>query len=374
MQKFFFGIVFIILSLQSPCAFALYSTKIEQNLTEQIKLNPNQAFYKVEALLTDPELTAKEKAILMVLQTEVAYYIDQPEYILHYAELAMATGELNERWHTRALISQARGYFQRGQFNLYFSSADMALTKATRAKLAAYKVSAIIERAFASTLLSDLEHANQDLTLAQKYLALLPKNFDKAIILERFSAVNSHLNNAKIAILHQKQAIDIYQNINSAHFLSIGYYNLGRIYQQLEQWQKASELMLASYHKALEDNNALNQAFSLSRLSEFQYKLAQPKLAKKYLYDAIVAADVSPSARVKIHVRKNMANVLCDNKAYQECKNLLLETVALAKTNTMQRDQIQLMEILAEAYYHLAMYEEAYKTLQSSNQLNSNHH
>jgi hypothetical protein len=59
---------------------------------------------------------------------------------------------------------------------------------------------------------------------------------------------------------------------------------------------------------------------------------------KKYLNKAIIAADASTSERVKIHVRKNTASLLCHNKEFQACQTLLLETILFVKSYKMQRD------------------------------------
>ncbi len=371
MKKTSFRLCLFFIAFYANLTLAFNTSELEKTLNNQIPTNPEEVFFKIEELLKDNELSLVLKAKLMVMQSDIAYFIDQPEYILKYSKLALASGLLTEPWDTRVLISQSRGYFQRGQFKEFFASANMAVLKAERSNLSNYRVSALVERAFASNLLGNNNKANKDLNLAIKYLDLLPNNFDKAIILERFSAVNTQLGHIETAKKYQHQANDIYKKIKSIHFLSISYYNLGRIYQEVEDWEQASQLMLQSYHWALEGKNKLNQAFSLSRLSEFQNNLGKYELAKKYLNDAIIAADASTSERVKIHVRKSMANILCKNNELQECKTLLLETISFAKSYNMQLDQVELMHILAQTYYLLGSFEQAYLTLKAANNVES---
>jgi len=368
-KRILYGLGLLLVVIHSSLALSFQITDIEQSLNQQIPINPENAFHKIENLLADPKLSLVLNAKLMVMQSEIAYFIDQPEHILKYANLALATGQLTERWYTRALISQARAYFQLGQYNAYFASANMAVAKAELANLSTFKVSALVERAFASNFLGKNDRANKDLKLAVKYLELLPNDFDKAIILERFSAVMTEMEHIETAKTHQQQANKIYNDINSIHFLSSGNYNLGRIHQKVGDWQEASRLMLASYHWALKDNNKLNQAFSLSRLSELQNNLGNYQVAKNYLDDAILAADASNSGRVKIHVRKNMVNILYQNKAYQECKTLLVETIAFAKSYKMQLEQVELMTMLAETHYQLGAFKDAYSTLKEASEI-----
>lgn len=358
----------ILIVFYSNYAFSFTTNNVDQTLNHQIAINPKAVFYKIESLLIDPEVTVNLKAKLMVLQSEVAYIIDQPENILKYSKAALATGLLTDIWHTRVLISQSRGYFQRGQFDEFLATANMAVIKAEQSSLSNYKIAALVERAYAYNLLGNDDKAVKDLTLAIKYLELMPNVFDKATILERYSAVNKRLGNIQIALKYQHQANVIYEKIDTPHYLSIGYYNLSRIYQETEHWQDASAWMLKSYRQALKDKNKLNQAFSLSRLSEYQNNLGNFKEAKKYLNEAIIAADLSSSERVKIHVRKNMANILAQNKEFIECKALLIETIALTETYQMQRDKIELIHMLAEVYYSLGDFESAYLTLKSANQ------
>lgn len=242
----------------------------------------------------------------------------------------------------------------------------MAVIKTQQSNLSNYKIAALVERAYAYNLLDNNDNAVKDLSLAIKYLELMPNVFDKATILERFSAVNKRLGNIEIAQKYQHQANAIYENIGTSHYLSIGYYNLARIYQQIEDWQNANQWMLKSYQQALKDRNKLNQAFSLSRLSEYHNNLGNLKEAKKYLNEAIIAADFSTSERVKIHVRKNMAKILTQNKEFIDAKVLLIDTITLAETYQMERDKIELIEMLAETYFSLGDFESAYITLKSA--------
>lgn len=356
----------IVIIFYSNYVYSYNLDPIEQKLNYQVSINPKAVFYEIESLLIDPELKVDLKSKLMVLQSEVAYIIDQPEYILKYSKAALATGLLTDTWHARALISQSRGYFQRGQFNEFFATANMAVIKTEQSNLSNYKISALVERAYAYNLLGNNNNAVKDLSLAIKYLELMPNVFDKAIILERFSAVNKRIGNIEIAQKYQHQANTIFEQIGTSHYLSIGYYNLARIYQAIENWQDASVWMLKSYRQALKDKNKLNQAFSLSRLSEYQNNLGNIKEANNYLNEAIVAADLSASERVKIHVRKNMAKILAQNKAFIECKVLLIETILLAETYQMERDKIELIQMLAETYFSLGDFELAYITLKSA--------
>lgn len=356
-------------TLYSNFTLAFIATEIEQKFNQQIQISPQEVFYKIEALLEDPEMSLAQKARLMVIQSETSYFIDRPEYILKYSKLALSSGLLDDFWYTRAIIDQARGYSQRGQYKEFFATANIAVTKAERSSLSNHLIAALIERAYSNIVLGNEDKGIIDLKLAVKYLDLLPDVFEKAVMLGRYSAANKEIGRIETAKKYQLQAINIYKKIESPHFLSIGYYNLGRIYQEVEDWEEASKLMLQSYRWALKDKNKLNQAFSLSRLSEFQNKLGKYKQAKEYLNEAVIAADASISERVKIQVRTNMAAILCQNNEFEECKTLLIQSISFAKSYKMRLDQVILMRMLAEAYYQLASFEKAYLTLKEANQL-----
>ena len=343
------------------------SYELEQQLSQQLQINPQAAFVRIEALLSDTEIPVLLKARLMVLQSEISYIIDRPENILKYAEAAMNTGLIDDIWYTRALISQSRAHFQRGQYEEYFNSANYAVLKAEEANLLNYKTAALVERAYAQVFLGDNERAKNDLTIATKYLELSPENFHKAIILERFSAAQIKLSNIQTATANQHQAIVIYEKINSPHYLSIGYYNLGRIYQKAQNWQESNQWMLKSYQQALTDDNKLNQAFSLTRLSEYQNNLGNLKQAKQYLKKAIISADASSSERVKITVRKNMANILFQNREFKACKDLLIESISFADSFQLHGNKTELLEKLSQTYYQLGDFKNAYLSLQDAN-------
>ncbi|MBA6326533.1 hypothetical protein H4J46_00945 [Colwellia sp. MB02u-6] len=133
----------------SNFALALDIADIAQKFSQQSTVNPKAVFCKIETLLADPDIPMTLKAKLMVMQSDIAYVINQPKSILKYSKLALATGLLIEPWHTRVLISQSRGYYQRGKFKTFFATANIAVIKAEQPNLSNYKVAALVKRAFA---------------------------------------------------------------------------------------------------------------------------------------------------------------------------------------------------------------------------------
>lgn len=113
MRKNIYWLYLSLVVFKSNFAFSLDTADIEQKLSRQCAVNPKEVFYKIEALLADPDIPITLKAKIMVIQSDIAYSIDQPESILKYSKLALTTGLLIEPWHTRVLISQSRGYYQR---------------------------------------------------------------------------------------------------------------------------------------------------------------------------------------------------------------------------------------------------------------------
>lgn len=365
MKKLSYWFNILLILINSSFVYANSQDLVSQ-LNYQLQLTPHAVFSQIEVLLTNDEISSLEKAKLMTIQAEVSYIIDRPENIFRYSNAAINTGLLNDIWYTRALISKSRGYFQRGQFQEYFSTANLAVLKAEESNLLNYKIAALVERANAQILLGDKDKATDDLIIAIKYLELFPENFDKAMALESYSYAQKSLSNIQTAIKYQHEAILIYGKIASPHYLSIGYYNLARIYQMNEDWEAASQWMLKSYQQSLTDDNKLNQAFSLTRLSEYQNHLGNLKQAKKYLNKAIVAADATSSERVKITVRKNMANILFQNREFQACRDLLIESISFAEAFQMKQDEIELLDKLSQTYYQLGDFKNAYLSLQEA--------
>lgn len=341
-------------------------TIASKRILARIPAEPEQVFYQLQTLLTNEEIALSQKSQYQVVLSEVAYFIDQPDYILKYASDALASGVLEPNWQVKALVSKARGHYQKQELENFFALANMAVIKAEKFDLLEAKISALVERAYARAMLNEFDKSISDANKARKYLDILPDYFEKAIILERLTGAYRQHGNFINALESQKHAIQIYTKLNSDHFTSVSYYNLARIYQTSKQYTLAIENMLKSYRWALKDKNKLNQAFSLSRLSEYEFILGNKKAAIEYLYQAVAAADASNSERVNIYVRSKMANFLCGNKdKIEECQKLLQSTIEYSEKFKMQADIKNLKKLLAHSYFQQRKYKEAYLTLKS---------
>lgn len=359
--------LFIITLNMFNCVTAHGYNLSDTALIEKIKLTPKEAFRYIQAQVIKQEVSSERKAELRVLLSEVAYFIDQPEHIVKYAEQAIASGRLNQQWHTRGLISLARGYYQKKEYQQFYTAANTAVLNADNYSFPMLKVAALAERAFANVLLGNKVKAKTDLTLVAKYLRLLPDVFEKAIVLERFSAGNIQFKNLKTALKFQNQAIDIYQKNQGSHFLSAAFYNLARIYSAQKSWQQANDYMMKSYRWALNDKNKLNQAFALSRIAEYQMELGHKERAEQHLKEAVAAADESASERVVIHARTKMAHFICQKiSKISECQALLNETIAFANAYKMFVDVKVLTRMLADNYAIQGDFEKAYSTLKDT--------
>ena len=346
---------------------AYANSKDDAEIIKQVIQNPHHAFIELKKKVGNEKLTNKRQAELRVLLAEISYYIDQPENVFKYTEQSLASGLLSSDWQVRALIMQARGYIQRRQYEKYFAVANKAVNSAEQHGLSKLKISALVERAYASTLLGYKIKAKADLSLANKYISFLSSTFEKGILLERFSIATSEIGNVKLAIKTQQQAIEIYKNISvGPHFLSIAYYNLGINYAQTRAWQKEGPAILKSYQWALKDNNYLNQAFTLTRLGKLEIKRTNIGLAEEYFISAKVAADKSESGRIKIIASSELAQFYCANDKEKACEALLVSTIAFAKTYHMASEVTSLTRTLAELYYQQKDFERAYQVLKTT--------
>jgi len=202
--------------------------------------------------------------------------------------------------------------------------------------------------------------------LASRYFEVLSDDFNKAILLDRFSGVNQTLERNQAALTAQKKAIIIYQKIKATHFTSIAYYNLAGIYKAQDNWRQAAVNMTFSYDWAVKDNNKLNQAFSLYRLSEYKLRLGEKRAAESHLVEAMKIADQTSSERVKALVRKDMAQFLCDDKKLLACEKLIVETLSFTQKHGFVIDEVELKRMLAQVYYQQRHFEKAYLLLKET--------
>lgn len=142
--------------------------------TQYIATQPEDAFSQLKAQLPLATISLQKKAELSVLLSEIADYIDQPDYIIQYAEQGLTSGLLDNKWHTRALINKAKGYYQLKDYEQFLVFANMAVINAEQFDLPMLKVAGLVERAFAYALLKKEVKANTDIILVSKYLKLLP--------------------------------------------------------------------------------------------------------------------------------------------------------------------------------------------------------
>ena len=357
-------IIFTLLGVQGDvCAYVKDDTAIIQ----QIIKDPKHAFIELKAIVADKNTSKKRQAELMIWLAEISYYIDQPENIFKYTEQPLAGGLLSNSWKVRALISQARGYFQRSQHEEYFVLANKAVNSAEQHDLSKLKISALVERAYASLLLGYKIKATADLKLANKYISVLSDTFVKGMLLERFSIAIAENGNTKLAIEKQLEVIELYEDISAGpHFLSIAYYNLALNYTKTQAWQQEGSAMLKSYQWSLKDNNHLNQAFSLARLAKYEMRRGNIVLAEDYFEKAIIAADKSESGRIKIIARSALARFLCSNDKEDECEELLVNTITFAKNYQMEFEATSLTRALADLYYRQKSFDKAYQILKST--------
>ena len=344
-------------------------------LQELIKLSeiyPDQALEKVEQELLLTNLPETKKAILQSLKADIAYYVDQPDLIFGAAEQALTSGLLNKRWQVKTLITKARGHFQMKEDKLFLNTANEAVFKSDHYELTTLKAAAIIERANANALFKNFTESAEDLTVANRYLKVLPDSFTKGVMQERYTAALRLLSRFDEAIVAQLKAIEIFKLVKSVHFLSISYHNLSRVYAAAGDMDNAIINMEMSYHWATEDNNKLNQAFSLSRLAEYQLKLNQVSKAEVTLREALKVADESPSFRVQFLARKDLALLTCTKTQATACQDALRAAIKFAARFKMVADQQYLMERLAQAYFHQEEHELAYITLKKSMNMTEN--
>jgi len=364
MKVFFFTCVFIGFLCLLPAKAA--SNIDSQSLNKLISLKPEQAFVEIQLKLNKPSITLQRKAELKVLLAEVAYYIDQPEHILQYSTQALSSGLLNNKWHAKALINQARAYFQRKQYEKFYIAANSAVKHAEEFNLPKQRVAALIERAFSYAFLDKHILAENDVALVSRYFKVLPDDFNKAVLLDRFSGVNQRLTRNQAALTAQQKAIIIYQKMKATHFTSIAYYNFAGIYKSLNNWRQAAINMQLSYDWAVKDNNKLNQAFSLYRLAEYKLRLGEKVAAESHLIEAMKIADQTSSERVKALVRKDMAQFLCDENKILACEKLIVETLGFTQQHGLVTDEIELKRMLAQVYFQQGHFEKAYLLLKET--------
>ncbi|WP_286261573.1 tetratricopeptide repeat protein [Thalassotalea atypica] len=336
-----------------------------QALNHQIAQNPEQAFYELQSQL-DAGVALQEKVKLFVVLSELAYYVDQPEHILHYVKEAIASGLLNELWYARALVSKARGHYQRRENKLFLITAQTAYEKAKQSRAPTIETAALIELIFANMSLGRDNQRETNLKLAHKYLSYLPSGFEKAILLQRYSTILRDLGRYSEAIKLIKDTIEMFRHLQSPHFTSISYYNLGRIEERQENFKAAISAMQLSYRWALKDKNYLNQAFSLSRMAEYQEKLQLLKDAKQSLELAKESAIRAQSSRVQLLTYKNIAEFTCRNEMNGACFQHLKSAIEHAKKSDLNKDKVELERYLASIYAKEGQYQKAYETLVSS--------
>ncbi|SEL06362.1 Tetratricopeptide repeat-containing protein [Colwellia chukchiensis] len=353
----------LILSVVGSCPAQSLQVNSLINLSE---IAPKRALAEIEQQLAQPEITNSERAMLTSLKADTAYYLDQPDLILAAAKFALASNLLNPRWQVKTLITMARGYEQMKDYKQYLATAEDAVRKSDQFDLKILKAAALIERATAIALFDDFEKSSADLALANRYLMALPDNFTKGVMQERYTGALRLLSRFEDAIASQQKSINIFQQTQSVHFLSISHYNLGRVYESIGDVKSAIKQMERSYQLAQEDNNKLNQAFSLSRLASYQFKLNQTVEAKNTLNKAIQVADESPSFKVQFLARKDLAVLTCSNNVNLACQEALTHAISFAEKYRMSVDRSELMQKLANVYFQNTQYQLAYQTLKQA--------
>jgi len=337
-----------------------------QDFLKLSEIYPEQTLKQIEQQLLLTTLPNNQRAMLHSIKADAAYYVDQPDLILDAAQKALSSGLLNRRWQVKTLITKARGHYQMKEYKQFFQAANEAVLKSEQYNLTVLKAAAVIERANANALFKKHTKSEEDLALANRYLKALPDTFTKGVMQERYTGALRLLGRFEEAVISQHKSIEVFKKTQSIHFLAVSYYNLGRVYDAAGDIEKATENMELSYRWALEDRNKLNQAFSLSRLAEYQLKLNQTAEAEKTLIKALKIADQSPSFKVQFLARKDLALLTCTKTSNLACQNSLNAAIVFAGKYNMLADKSELLQRLAAAYFQVEQYQLAYQTLKQS--------
>ncbi|WP_206485114.1 hypothetical protein [Thalassotalea sp. G2M2-11] len=361
MVKFLVTIMFLFGSaIGSAASLNLEMDKINEGISQK----PEQYFYELQAQLND-DISIYEKVKLQVIISELAYYIDQPEKILYFVQEAISSGVLNDFWYTRALINKSRGHFQRRESNLHLITAQMAYVKAKSIGEPSLETAALLEVILANIQLNKDSQRAHNLKLVKKYLSFLDDDLYKAILLQRYTTILRSLERFEEASKISQDTIKIFKQLGSLHFTSISYYNFARVEEFRGNFQAALKAMELSYRWALKDNNYLNQAFSLTRMAQYQEKLQLVEDAEKSLLLAQQSAFKTQSSRVQLLMYKNIAEFSCrlhDDTCYSKFET----AIEHANANNLKQDKVELQRQLSKIYATNGQYQKAYEVLSST--------
>ncbi|MFY8275392.1 hypothetical protein AAEU32_14805 [Pseudoalteromonas sp. SSDWG2] len=354
----------LVVILMAMCSWSVSAQVTAINLKEindEIKKRPEQYFYELKQSV-NTETSPIKKARLQVILSEMAYYIDQPEYILSYVDSAQNSGVLNDYWSARAMVSQARGYYQKREGKLYLATAKVAYEKAKLVNDPLLETSAVIELILANIEIGRKDAISQNMQLAKKFISFLPDDFEKAVLLQRYTKILTGLKKYDQAIKVINDTLMIFQQEGSAHFTSVSYYHLGQAEAMRGDLRRALVAMQLSLNWAIKDNNNLNQAFTLSRMAQLQTQLGLIDEAKQSLDMALKSASNTNSSIAQVLVLRHIAEFACQYQV-SECYKSYEDAIAAASHHEMIAEVRDIRKELAAVFAKDGKHKQAYETL-----------
>ena len=335
--------------------------KLSQNIIQNRSFYNNNTLGKVFSLLADTAINKGDLALAMQFSLD-----------------GESLDNIDNALHLNLLLKITAGYYYKGQFEHAQSMAEKSVKLAKDINSPKALVKALSYRAMANALNVRHQAAYADLKTVRQLLTEYQEFSEQITVLNVLANAHFHLEDYKTAVALYNKILVLRQELSKEFGLDKTYYNLGKSYLKLAQFDDAYHAFWQSNNIAEERNAPIKIAYAKMGLGRVLYKqkkyseaFIQLKTAKAFFHGQNLP---KPYLTTLLHLAKVASAIANKIEAYQ----YLIEAEIVAQQVEMSFEQIDLYLLLSAMYQDQTNYKKALQAHQRYNELiqkfNHSHH
>ena len=310
-----------------------------------------------------PTLPENKQKVDVLNELSYLYHNNDIQQTFDYANEAFAlTNDLNylkgktAAFHNLGIANSISGNIQEAmKFN------DKAIHLADSIKAYKLLIKAYQSKGFIQNLASNPEIAIQ--FFQKSYDLAEQENYPSGIILACLSLGNSYadLEEFDKARVYYNRAISSGKSIKNKSDIAWGLRSIAKTYYDEKNYTKADTIFKKALNIAREANDKRALSFALSEYANNHLKLGKKELAEQYMLESIQLIQAVGDNEGEILGFQDLAELYLETNQPNKVIEISNQALALNKKNSSSIAQIDLLDILSDAYVQKQEFKTAYE-------------
>ena len=247
-------------------------------------------------------------------------------------------------------VKLASGYYIKGKYLQVLTIAEQILAQANDQVNLQFRLLAIAYKSMAYALLSDHEHAFDNLRELQNYLRQNDQYSDHIELLEILAIAYFNLGDYSTAVTIQQKLLNLRLSLSGDKLLEKSYYDLASTYYQMDKLDDAYHAFWQANHLAEKNNLPIRLAYSKLGLGKILVQQQEYQQAYKVLSSSVSLFQgqnlTKPYLSALTYFAKT-AIILGDKEQGYE---LLTQALLLSENIQLSSEQVELFLLLARMF------------------------